>query len=83
MSARGSGPLFAAADRFQFSLVRVARFPSALLLVPDPPDPFVALTEVVWSSWPRFPPYRGAYDEIVPHLTALSEATDSSRWNGL
>ncbi len=61
--------LFAAAARFDFSLVRVARFTGVLFLAPDPPEPFVSLTEAVWRSWPKFPPYRGAYDEIVPHLT--------------
>ena len=61
--------LFAAIGRFDFSLVRVARFPGLLYLAPDPSEPFIALTEAVWRSWPKFPPYRGAYDEIVPHLT--------------
>jgi hypothetical protein len=61
--------LFAAFAPIRFSLARVDRFPGVLFLAPDPPAPFVALTEAVWRRWPQCPPYRGAYDEVIPHMT--------------
>ncbi len=27
------------------------------------------LTEALWRRWPQCPPYEGAYDEVIPHLT--------------
>jgi 2'-5' RNA ligase len=68
--------LFAAAAPIEFSLARVARFPGVLYLAPVPSEPFVALTEAVWRAWPAYPPYRGEFDEVVPHLTvAVGDGT--------
>ncbi len=61
--------LFAASDPIHFSLARVARFAGVLFLAPEPGEPFTALTEAIWRRWPQCPPYEGAYDEVVPHLT--------------
>jgi hypothetical protein len=61
--------LFAAADPIRFSLTRGARFPGFLFLAPEPGEPFVALTREVWQRWPQCPPYEGAYDEVIAHLT--------------
>jgi 2'-5' RNA ligase superfamily len=73
--------LFAATDPIPFTLTRVARFPGAagraplrraprvLYLAPEPSEPFVALTQRVWRRWPEYPPYEGAYEEVIPHLT--------------
>jgi 2'-5' RNA ligase superfamily protein len=61
--------LFAIADPIPFSLTRVARFPGVLFLAPEPSERFVALTEAVWRRWPERPPYEGAYDQVIPHLT--------------
>jgi hypothetical protein len=42
-----------------------------------PPDEgFRALTRAVWSAFPDFPPYGGAFTEIVQHLTI---GTDGNR----
>jgi hypothetical protein len=60
-----------AAAAFDLELARVARFPGVLYLEPDPPEPFVALTRAVHERWPEHPPYDGAYDAVVPHLTAV------------
>ena len=46
-------------------------------LAPEPAAPFVALTEAVGAEFPGFPPYGGAFDEVVPHLT-ISEANEPS-----
>jgi len=62
----------AAAHRpFDVRFMTVGRFPSVLYLAPDPVGPFVALTEACAERFPDFPPYAGAHDEIVPHLTVI------------
>jgi hypothetical protein len=58
---------------FDFELDRVERFPDGTTwLHPAPTLPFVDLTAAVWQRWPERPPYEGAFDEVIPHLT-LSE----------
>jgi len=54
---------------FEFSLRRVERFAVTTYLSPDPPDPFIALTTALVERFPKFRPYGGAYDGVVPHLT--------------
>jgi 2'-5' RNA ligase len=61
--------LFSRFRPFPFSLARLATFPGALYLVPSPGEPFVELTRAVHERFPETPPYRGAFDEVVPHLT--------------
>jgi len=61
--------LFAGAAPFEFALERVAGFADAAYLAPAPPGPFADLTRLVWRQWPECPPFGGAYDDIVPHLT--------------
>ncbi len=48
---------------------RVGRFPGVVWLAPEPPEPFIELTTRIGATWPDYPPYEGAHDEIVPHLT--------------
>ena len=56
----------------QFS--RVARFPGVLYLAPDPADELRALTLAIAERWPETPPYAGAHDDVIPHLTvAMAE----------
>lgn len=62
--------LMSGREPFTFRLACVRRFPAGVMyLAPEPAEPFVLLTQAVWQRWPAHPPYRGAYDEIVPHLT--------------
>lgn len=68
--------LFAATSSIEFELARVARFDHALYLEPEPPEPFVELTQAVWRRWPDHAPYGGAHREIVPHLTVAVGAED-------
>jgi len=42
---------------------------SVLWLEPDPAEPFAALTTAVRQAFPGYPPYDGAYAEVVHHLT--------------
>jgi hypothetical protein len=47
-----------------------ARFPGEVLcLEPSPAELFVALTALLAGEWPQCPPYGGAYDTVIPHLT--------------
>jgi len=64
--------LFAAAVPFDVALREVRRWPNLAYLAPDPPDPFIALTEAIVARWPAHPPYAGETAEIVPHLTCAT-----------
>jgi 2'-5' RNA ligase len=54
---------------FEFLLARVERFPGVLYLAPEPAAPFIALTEALVRAFPQYPPFGGAHEHIVPHLT--------------
>ena len=55
---------------FTFELDRVGRFEGGpVWLHPEPSEPFAALTAAVWRRFPDHPPYGGAHDAPVPHLT--------------
>jgi 2'-5' RNA ligase len=54
---------------FEFALRRSARFPGTLYLAPEPTSPFIRLTEAIVRRFPQHPPYEGAFDSVVPHLT--------------
>jgi 2'-5' RNA ligase len=61
--------IFAAHECFGFELRTTARFRQILYLKPEPPEPFVRLTEAVYAAYPDHLPYEGAFDSVVPHLT--------------
>ena len=54
---------------FETTFARTARWPDVLYLAPAQPGPFVALVEALVAAFPQYPPYGGAHDSIVPHLT--------------
>lgn len=55
---------------FGYSLTEVCAFPSGIAyLAPEPAASFRKLTQELHHEFPEFPPYGGAFDEIVPHLT--------------
>ncbi len=74
---------FADVTPFGFSLTEVCEFPSGITyLAPEPAGPFRRLTGELHRMFPEFPPYGGAFDDIVPHLTvplAPGEDTASFR----
>ncbi|GAB3881674.1 hypothetical protein GCM10028802_27160 [Terrabacter terrigena] len=67
---------------FDFILKRVDTFPNGIVhLLPEPAEPFAGLTQRLWDAFPQCPPYAGAFDDVVPHLTldAVSgEVTEAS-----
>ena len=54
---------------FDVRFERTGRFPNVLWLRPEPAGPFIELTKRVAAAFPDHPPYEGAHDDIVPHLT--------------
>lgn len=55
---------------FNVALARTAWFgDSVFWLAPEPDQPFRDLTSAVHHRFPDCPPYRGAYSDVVPHLT--------------
>ncbi|HEX9065918.1 MAG TPA: 2'-5' RNA ligase family protein [Streptosporangiaceae bacterium] len=55
---------------FRATFERVAWFGDRVVwLAPEPAARFVALTKAVWAAFPGCPPYGGAFDDVVPHLT--------------
>lgn len=74
----------AAVAPFAFVLHRVARFPTTTYLVPEPAEPFAALTSALVARFPQFLPYGGAHGRsVVPHLTVAygdsAEAEEAER----
>jgi SAM-dependent methyltransferase len=59
---------------FDVRFERVGRFPDAVWLAPEPVEPIAALTDAVADRWPDHPPYGGAFDDVVHHLTVADGA---------
>jgi 2'-5' RNA ligase len=69
--------LFARFRPFTFALDRVERFDDGVTwLHPEPSLAFVDLTAAVAERWPEHPPYEGAFDEPIPHLTVSETPID-------
>jgi 2'-5' RNA ligase len=62
-------------EPFDVTFERTARFPDVLYLEPRPSKPFAALTEAIAAEWPEHPPYEGAHEVVIPHLT-VAESND-------
>jgi 2'-5' RNA ligase superfamily len=60
---------------FDAAFARTARFPGVLYLDPEPAEVFAALTEAIAGEWPEHPPYEGAHETVIPHLT-VAESED-------
>jgi 2'-5' RNA ligase len=69
--------LVAEHEAFDATFARTARFPGLLYLAPEPAEPFLRLTEAVAAAWPEHPPYEGAHEDLIPHLT-VAESEDAS-----
>ncbi len=61
--------IFARTLPFTFALEELGHFPGVTWLRPTPAPSFEALTEAVVGAFPHYPPYRGAYEATVHHLT--------------
>jgi len=61
--------LFQELPSFNTSFSEIMHFPDAIFLAPEPAEPFRQMTRFIADRFPDTPPYRGAFKEIVPHLT--------------
>ena len=59
----------AAHPPFDVRFQQVGRFPGVVYVAPEPASPFIRLTEAVVALYPELPPYGGAFDDVIPHLT--------------
>lgn len=63
-------PLFQQHPTFEARFERTAWFGDEVVYVePSDPAPFTALTEAVHAAFPEHPPYEGAHETVVAHLT--------------
>ena len=51
------------------TFARTGRFPAVVYLAPAPADGLRQLTITIGEQWPQAPPYAGAFEEVIPHLT--------------
>lgn len=58
---------------FQFVLTEVRRFTATVYLGPDQRARFVQIITQIAELWPDCQPYRGAFADIVPHLTVADK----------
>jgi 2'-5' RNA ligase len=65
--------LVATEPAFGFSLRRVERWPDVVWLAPEPDEPFRRLIERLVARYPDYPPYGGAHEQVVPHLTVAQD----------
>jgi 2'-5' RNA ligase len=49
--------------------------PGTTYLAPVAPEPFIRLTRAIWAAFPDYPPFEGAFADIVPHLTLTDDAS--------
>ncbi|MBA2463415.1 MAG: 2'-5' RNA ligase family protein [Nocardioidaceae bacterium] len=64
------GAFFADVTPFTFTLTGVHQFPGGgIYLAPEPAQPFRRLTLALFDRFPEHPPYGGAFDDVVPHLS--------------
>ncbi|MDN5805887.1 MAG: 2'-5' RNA ligase family protein [Brevibacterium sp.] len=54
---------------FDFRLTSVGNFGDLKYLAPDPTEPFIQLTQTFVAAFPQWPPYEGAFNKIIPHLS--------------
>jgi 2'-5' RNA ligase len=68
--------VFRATSPFDFVLSEVRWFDTRVVyLAPGDPGPFVEITTKLMGRFPDYPPYGGAYDDIVPHV-CVGESED-------
>ncbi len=66
-------------EPFEFLLAEIGWFEQRVMyLAPNPRQPFVELTNTIAADFPQYPPYGGAYRDVVPHLS-VGEGVRPSR----
>jgi hypothetical protein len=68
----GLTDLFTGFAAFDVVFARTRRFPDGVLyLEPEPSARFSQLIHAVWTRFPGRPPYGGAFETVIPHLTIV------------
>ncbi|MFN2539019.1 MAG: 2'-5' RNA ligase family protein [Mycobacteriales bacterium] len=70
---------FAGVDGFPVEFSSVGEFPEVVYLAPDQPDVVSGLIGALARRWPAYPPFGGAFDEVVPHLTVVNTPDSALR----
>lgn len=66
----GLSDVFGAIPSFDYRFGRTGRFgDTTVFLEPEPADAFRALIAAAAARWPEHPPYGGAFEIVIPHLT--------------
>ncbi len=60
---------------FDVRFEAVGRFPNVVYLAPEPAAPFDGLTAAIVARFPDHPPYEGAFETVIPHLTLVESPT--------
>lgn len=63
-------------EPFRVRFERVGLWPGVVYLAPEPADRFSRLIDDLVATFPHHPPYGGAFDEVIPHLT-ITESADA------
>ena len=71
--------MFAAVEPFAFDLAFIRTFPNAVYLEPAPREPFIRLTQAVYTAFPDRPPCSGKFPDVNPHLTIAQVGEDQDR----
>jgi 2'-5' RNA ligase len=66
--------LAAETPSFEMTFSRLGKFPEVVYLAPDDPAPFVSLTQRIVDRWPQCPPYAGAFEDVIPHVSLCTAA---------
>jgi 2'-5' RNA ligase len=61
-------------EPFHVRFERVGRWPTVAFLAPEPAEPLARLTLDIAERFPDYPPYEGAFADVVPHLTIAENA---------
>ena len=66
---------FAEEAPFDFRLTELCTFPDGTrYLSPEPASRFSRMTHALHQVFPDYPPYGGAFDLVIPHLTIPDDA---------
>jgi 2'-5' RNA ligase len=63
-------------EPFRVRFAQVGVWPGVVYLAPEPAGRFTGLTDDLVAAFPDHPPYGGAFDEVIPHLT-ITESADT------
>ena len=60
---------FAGQSAFEYQLSGLCGFRDVIYLAPSPMNAFINLTRATTARFPKYPPYGGAFENPIPHLT--------------